>query len=408
VGKPARNHLILAFNSNGIGELWLGLRVAMELKKMGDGVAFLTLEGNTMPLRGEFPFRTFKTATSPLLPFLVERLIRESKAASLIFADYLTCGIFLRGFGQTPGAFQKIGVPMIAIDTWDSTKSPATIDCFLEDRERVPAWCESITPICPVPFLSPDTPGAYQSLPLTNVAPAKVRKHIRHTLGLKPTDRAILFCTAKWQHMDFRSDAGRLLAAALPRLVADHVKRMDDSVHLIHVGPAPYPFSESLNQRYHWIAPLPPREFDSLVSATDLLLSANISATTIGKAMAARVPTLVLQNSVGGGSVEEIEQAIGKPLSGFTRGWVHASAPLYPFSLWPVGYYSFLKPVLRDNPYVGALDVVEMLDEEAVQNALTRLTKDRAAREEQLHRQAGYLARVNMCPSAAERVHSLC
>ncbi len=408
MGKPSRSHLVLALNAKGIGELWLGLRVAMDLKSVGDRVYFLTLEGNTMALRGSFPFSTFKMATSPLLPLLVERWIRDLRAASIIFADYLTCGVFLRSKGLSPATFRKLDVPIIAIDTWDSAKTSCVIDCFVGDTEHVPPWRDEVKPICPVPFLCPDTSDAYQSLPELTAVPAKVRKHVRHALDLRPTDRAILFCTAKWQHMAYPSETGRRLAASLPQLVADYVARMDGSVHLVHVGPQAYPLGDVLKERYHWIAPLPPREFDLLVSSMDLLLSANVAATTIAKAMVARVPTLVLQNSVSGASVEEVEQASGRTVSPRTREWVRASVPLYPFSLWPVGYYRFLRPVLDDNPYIQALDVVEVLDEDNFTGALSRLTMDRAAREEQLHRQAAYLTKVSACPTAAERVLSLC
>ena len=408
MGNNGRSHLVLALNTKGIGELWLGLRVAMDLKAAGDSVSFLTLEGNAMPLRGSFPFSTFKLATSPLLPFLVERRIRGAQSASIIFADYLTCSVFLRTNGMTPATFQRIGVPIIAIDTWDSSRTPETIDCFIDDVERVPQWRDSVTPICPVPFLSPDTPGAYQSLPQMTVAPRKVRKHLRHTLGLSDRHKAVLFCTAKWQHMPFRSDSGRRLAASLPRLLAEYLSEIDETVHLVHVGPEPYPLGDCLHERYHWVAQVPPREFDLLVSSMDLLVSANIAATTIAKAMVAKVPTLVLQNSFSGASVEEVEQNVGRTLAERSREWVRASAPIYPFALWPVGYHRFLAPVLRDNPYSGAFQVVEVLDEDALKAALAALTLDRTARDAQLHLHAAYLARIEACPTAAERVLAHC
>ncbi len=77
-----------------------------------------------------------------------------------------------------------------------------------------------------------------------------------------------------------------------------------------------------------------------------------------------------------------------------------ALLPLRPFRVWPLGLHDFLAPVLRDNPYLGAIDLVELLDEEAFVDTCRRLLFDPAARAAAAARRAAYVATVTQLPSA--------
>jgi len=172
------------------------------------------------------------------------------------------------------------------------------------------------------------------------------------------------------------------------------------------VGPQRYKLGQKLNSRYHWLPPLPPVDFDQLVASMDVLLSMNISATTIAKAMVFEVPTLVLQNSISASTREEAEAAMPCAPSATLAKWLDESMPLFPFVLWPIGYYRYLKPILQDNPYVSALDVAELLHEDRIQSALSSLLFDKTARDEQAHRQASYLSHVRSLPTGAQLVQT--
>jgi hypothetical protein len=149
---------------------------------------------------------------------------------------------------------------------------------------------------------------------------------------------------------------------------------------------------------------LPPREFDQLLSEADLLVTANISATTISKAMVYEVPAMVLQNRVLAYTREEAEAQMEETASAALAEWLERSVPLYPFALWPLGYYRFVAPLLENNPYLQAVEVLEMLDEKRVEATLHRLLFDATARAEQAHRQAAYLNHVRSLPSGAQLV----
>jgi hypothetical protein len=222
---------------------------------------------------------------------------------------------------------------------------------------------------------------------------------------LADADRAVLLCTAGWQH-EIEDPDGQRLATEVPRLLWTYLAQVSPAVRLIHVGPAPLSL-EAAGKRYLWMPSMTPDNFERLLGSVDLLLSANISATTIGRALTSGVPVLVVQNSCLAQTAAEAEAAIGGCVSPSVRTWLERAAPLYRFSLWPQGCWQFLRPLLRDNPYCTALDVVELTDEPRFMETCRRLLFDAQGRDEALARQTEYVELIKRLPSAAQLIDSL-
>jgi hypothetical protein len=354
-----------------------------------------------------FPNFTFGSHASSFLPLFIGNCLQDFDASSIILSDYFTTTLFFDQAGLTSEVLTALNLPIFAIDTWDSSKSPEDIDLFIDGSRRVTTWPDVVKSICPAPFLALDsTPAVYASLPEPISLSKTARAELRSAIGLSDNSRAVLFCSAGWQHAHFESEAGRRLRGALPLLVADLVSRIGKNVHLVHVGPSEYDLNGKMNGRYHFMSPCSPRAFDELLASMDLLLSANISATTIAKAMLCEVPTLVLQNSFLVRTKEEAEAAMSVPPSAWFRQWLAESVPIYPFALWPLGYHRFLEPLLRENSYVDALEVVELLDEERIHSSMSALLFDETERQERLHKQTAYMSDVRCLPTGAEIIWS--
>ena len=400
-------HLVLSLGRKGLGEASLGIRLATDLQDAGDEVFFLAHDSNAKLFSSDFAHQLFPSHASPFFPLYLSDCLESFAADSLILSDYFTTTLFFESFGLHPEVLVSRGRPLFAIDTWDYEKVSDKIDLFVSGCRTVSLWPDHVIPLRPVPFLQPEPGrGAYRTLPVRSVVSEQKRNGLRRTYGVPAGAKAVLFCTATWQHAEYESEAGRRMAQSLPRLLADFLAAAGDQVHLVHVGPQAYPLSERMAGRYHWLPALSPGDFDALLASMDLLLSANISATTITKAMVLHVPVLVVENSVAAGSLEQAMAALPHPPSALLESWLRQSLPLFPFSLWPLGYHRFLTPVLRNNPYVDALERVEMLDEATMRRTLATLLFDSVAREEHCHRQQIYLDKVRSLPSGAQCVRA--
>jgi hypothetical protein len=86
--------------------------------------------------------------------------------------------------------------------------------------------------------------------------------------------------------------------------------------------------------------------------------------------------------------------------------WLDRAVPIFPFALWPLGFHRFLQPLLLDNPYVTAVEVVEILQQERLESVLSSLLFNRGTRENQLSHQAAYLDQVRALPTGAQIIRT--
>jgi hypothetical protein len=410
-----KRHLLIALSPTSAGRTIISAAIARDLVKLGDEVVFLVHEALVSLLATE-PFRhqAVPAHLLPLIGMYLEQVVAEFAPHSVILADYFSNANVLDAWGVAPAGLFFENVPTFTLDIWNSAETGFEADVFQSGvRQMGPGTAQqrrehlaAMHKLQPVPIIAAARgDAAFCNLPSADRMGIAERGQARDALGLNESSRVIFLSTAHWQHGDYpESPAARQLAETVPQLLAEYVARLGKQVHLVHVGPRAFALQEILEGRYHWRAALPPQAFDQLLSDVDLLITANISATTISKAMVYQVPVMVLQNCVLAFSREEAEGQMKQPASAALGAWLERSVPLYPFALWPLGYHRFVAPLLENNPYMQAVEVVEMLDEQRVEATLHGLLFDRTARAEQAHRQEAYLSHVRSLPSGAQLV----
>jgi len=70
--------------------------------------------------------------------------------------------------------------------------------------------------------------------------------------------------------------------------------------------------------------------------------------------------------------------------------------------MWPLGFFSFLRPLLAGNPYADAVAQAEVLDERAVVDGLADLLYDDGYRAARLAVQDGFAGQVLALPPTGE------
>lgn len=404
----ARRHLFLALTRAGWGETALGIRVAQQLQHTGEEPFFLVHEAAGMLFRnGTIPFEEYSDKVGPFFEFLLDEQVTLQKPASIILCDFLTTVDNLRLMGLSPDILSRYGIPIIAMDTWNFEESGTGVDIFIGKTKPVSNWIAELPfRLAPVPFVRPQAKGACSFLPAPVRLPQRIREHVRAGFGLSAHDRAVLICTANWQQTLYNDDNGQRMAGAVPPLLGRYLAEFGPSVHVIHIGPTAFAFEGSLGERYHWMPSQTSERFQHVLGSVDLYLSLNVSATTMSTAIASGIPVVVVQNSCAAQNVDEACAWATFPLSDRVRTWLEQTTPLYPFSMFPLGFFRFLAPVLVDNPYCQAFHTVELLDEEGCKSTCNALLFDRGAREALLQAQAQYTALVHKLPTAANLVQS--
>jgi hypothetical protein len=404
-----RAHLFLTLSCGGWGEATFGLSLAERLRQRNERVCFFTHASNASLFAGTtFEHHVVDDRIGSRLGPLLKAWANERDVASVVLCDSMTADALLLRYGMAETVVFELGGPVLGVDTWDYTARADAIDiCF---KRTVPReWIRDIPRLLPCPIIRPDErPGVCSFVSQPVLSTRSDRAEVRGTLGLRPDDAAVLFCTAAWQQQPAYGDAdANRCVATFPILLAHYLSELGPDVHLIHVGPAPMASLRELGERYKW---LPPQggQFDRLLGAVDLLLSANVSATTMTRAILSRVPVLVLGNACRARHMDDAMAWLGDRATPLVTEWLHDALPLYPFSLWPLGFHDFISPLLQRNPYTDAIERVEWLDHRAVVERIQALLFSASARAALQQRQDHYRRCLGRLPTAADAFDVLC
>jgi hypothetical protein len=332
IPHAAKRFLLLALDPRGWGEATFAVYLGRTLRDDGHHVNLLH-SAKTLPLLAgtDLPHQVLPDDRPAATTHAVDQSIDAFRPDALVLCDIVTTERALSVPGSDPKRVLARGLPVVGVDSWDGELTGPSVDLFRDQALEVATWLGEVPlRIRPVPFLDPVRPGACRFLPDCTPVPAGVRNDVRRELGIGDTQRAVLFCTADWQHTSYTGDGGRL-GRQLPLLLGRYLARLGSDVHLLHLGPRGYPLDPILGPRYHWLPPRTPVAFDAVLAASDLLLSANITAATVVRAVVAQTPVVVVQNSVAANSAEEVAARLGTSLLPEVEQWLDAALPIYRF-----------------------------------------------------------------------------
>ena len=397
-----RRHLVFALHDRSWGRAAIALNVAHSLSRRGDSV-HLVLNRAAAPVAHDSGIGY--TLVDEYSPSYVTDVVRSFRPTHVIHSDVFSTANFLWRTGvayeETLGQTSSVSW---TVDVWDSDRTGALVDVGAEtvNLARAPGAADlmrehSSRTLIPVPFARTEpAAGRFCALPEVRNADAGSRNG-------KRAYRRVMFCTAPWQ-TGASSTPMRRLSAGLLELLSLYLSRADSEIRLVHVGPRQSELESFLGRRCSWRGRCRPHELDQMLSDTDLFISANIAATTIPLAMLHRVPVLVIENSFEFRHSHEFDANPRLRLSAEARHILARTLPIWPFRIWPLGYFRFLEPVMEDNPYRHALETVEMFDEDGAIAAIRRLVNPGPTRDDAVGRQAAYLESIRTLPTPGDLI----
>jgi Family of unknown function (DUF6365) len=396
------NLMFFALSTAGYGETVIGLSLARQLEPLGVRSHFVISPVSEQVLkRSGVPFTTIEPRMGRLVRLLVDEDVRQFKPDAIVLADYYTyTGVFRERFGLDSWFIEEYGVPILPIDIWEWDKTSCAVDMFAEDRPTDKKILDMDVFLRPVPLAHPDREGRAYPFRLwegTERVTRRTKRHLYETFGLGPRDRLVLLTIAPWQHMaedKYLSSIGTHVLRGVPRLLAHYLAQLPDTTHFLIVGEVPPELAALPAGRVHALPPCSPARFTTMLGASDLVLSLNIGATTLGRAVLSDIPAVVLTNGFAvpdALAIGEVEAKLGG-LTPAVRSWLGDMLPLHQMRMWPLGFWEFLEPILAGNPYTGAFTDLELLDEPAVVQGLERTLYDPATRDRLAAGRAQYLS----------------
>ncbi|MDU1349841.1 DUF6365 family protein [uncultured Clostridium sp.] len=236
---------------------------------------------------------------------------------------------------------------------------------------------------CPIGnYLNHNEPNKYYyslmeaSLQYNENAKSKYRKK----LGLPENGAIILVTSATWQEtykhypnvVDFINASNKCFEKVLEKISENSLIIYVGSKHLINID------LDKTNIKF--INNIPPKTFDEYVLACDVFISRNITSTTLAKIAISGIPTLVLKNSLRINKDNQFDERF--KLTNFVANAIKDCKEIYPYRMFPVGWFSFLEPILLNNPYMDIVVEEELFDINSILNKIDKLINNNKYREE--------------------------
>jgi Family of unknown function (DUF6365) len=408
--------LHIALSTAAVGETYIGLALAGQLAEAGVQSHFVTAT-NGAALVGQhgYPGTVLDRVTGADARAVLDRVVAEVRPDAAVLVDYITyVRAMRRRLHLDPWMVEDYGLPVLPVDLAELAATDLEMDlCGWAGGLAVdPRILDLPAHLRPVPTAHPeagdDRAFPYRLLPPEPPVAAAERAAVRADLGLGPGDRLIMAPMAAWQTPGgaggMNSPLIGRLTERVPELLVHYLRRLPPTAHVLVVGYAPPAFAGLPAERLHVLPPVPAERYRTLLGSADLVLLLSMIGVTGVRAVLMDVPVLVVQNRFpvpDEDAVDAVEAALGR-LSPVVASWLRETVPVEPFRMWPKGLYHFFTPMLRDNGYLTALAVAELLDEDAVVSGLTDLLYDRESRDRLAGARARYLAELAALPPTAE------
>lgn len=287
----------------------------------------------------------------------------------VILSDLLNYAFCDTHYGLTFEDLELFKCPCGGFDLYDLKKTAGKVDTFGFIDRKIKSFDFSYLSLflqpCPIlsPFTNKQTGSVRYSLfEMQKPVRKKEQTDAKNKLGINENQKIVFITNATWQQnhrlypetIEFISSCYDSIYSSMTNLPQD--------IQIICVGPRRF-FPTNCSKNFSHIESMPEEEFKTFISAADLLVSNNFISTSMVEVALKGIPVLLLQNSyfkfkdrkgwAGGRKAPEPAQ-------------VAALEKVYPFRMFPVGWFLFLDPIVTNNPFYSILPHIEIYDNEKI------------------------------------------
>lgn len=329
--------------------------------------------------------------------------------ALVILADFINFDFCERHFGLRRADLAVFDCPVGTFDDFAWGRPGTWLDTygFPARHEAEVSLAGLAFRLRPCPLNDPTAPHPPDVHPyplLSTVDEPAGDTDIRAELGL-PADRPLVLLTgASWQHMHAPYPAVAGFVEACRTMLERVLRQVLPHADVVSVGPPTVFVDGSTPEGYHAIDQLAPDRFAALADTVSLYVSNNIVSVSLHRLALRGIPTVALFSSLErrDGQLRSLAPVEPK-LTEYAADLLGRVPEVYPFRMFPVGWYHFLDSLLAGNPFTGLVTQVESFDELACADAiLTGLERPSAEANRQ-----SYLDSLSLLPDVATILHDI-
>lgn len=367
-----KNILFIAAGDFGFGETTLALNFMNRLSKEKFTACFILAKSHEMLITNKFsfPYTMFYPTATALNKLLFKNLTLKYPPSLIILSDIFTFIDNEWSTGVTWDDLCNLHCPIASIDIYDVKSTNFKLDMMNGVIKNVPYLINDLDfLIKPCPINNPLS-GSPESMfsTIDKIDTSRNHEKVRQQFGI-PKETFIIFTAhGFWEELIIKLDRKRKwnFYSVIPELVKSHVIKMEN-IFWINVTPN---VQEGLikipNGCIYNISQIPEKQYDFLLSGTDLFITTNLISNTLWKSISMNVPSLLLHNSYSANSIEELRENTNFNITSSVKNILNNSFPAKPYWVFPIGLRSFLNHIVIDNPYMDTFQMAEIFDEQSM------------------------------------------
>jgi Family of unknown function (DUF6365) len=425
-GSGPKTVLFIVTSFWAFGELAIALEFAERMAGTGFRPLFLIPPTHRAQVAATgFDYQVMIPAAGKINRIQLADIQHTRQPALVVLADFLNYDFCERHYGLRRADLAVFDGPIGTFDDFSWGRPGAWLDTYgfqakYESEITLDGLSFRLRP-CPLnnPVEEITEPQVYPYPMLDDVCdvPDRERAAVRAELGLTRDRPVVLVTGANWQRMHEAYPRVTAFVNACQLMLERVLSGLLEHADVLAIGPQ-LVFGDRVPAGFHPLGPVPPERFRRLIQAVDLHISNNIVSVSLHRLALRGIPSVAMINSLhkrsgrlrwelpaggSGGSSPRASTAGGSggssprgstappALTEFAQGVIDDVEYLYPYRMFPVGWYQFLRSLLAGNPFSDVITQVETFDEEAALAAILPLLiagqqRDRlaAAREKYL------------------------
>lgn len=343
-----------------------------------------------------------------------ERILREYKPDILLCADVFTMDYAESWTGINLEYLKTLGLPIGSTDPyeWESTdyQWDTIVGIPIIMKRALMQGCDFILRPCPLnrPVPSEENVGVCRLFSSLERKPVMGFETWRQKLGIPKGNKVIVYVTSNWEYKSlYKLDRIDRFIKWMPKILFKYLSLTKVPISLVQIGP--FKPDISLPDRIQYIYFNNMRDQASLYLDTlfhaDLLLGTNAVSTTLSTAVYYQTPAVVLQN-FRHMSFERMGPVL-KKMPQWYQEMADDVVKCDPFRLFPWGWYDFLEPILKENPYCDTFVTAPVFEPKKAVHTLKNYLLDNDKIEDLKEKQSSYIDRLDELRPVQEFLNTL-
>lgn len=354
------------------GELQIATDFATQLLALGNKVMFLIPPSHVEKVRANnLTYRKLIPNAAALNRILLHDIENTFKPSFVVLSDFLNYAFCEKHYGLTEEDLSVFSGRIGAFDLYDFALAGKKIDTYgFRSKEisklNISNYDFLLQP-CPVNQVDNDKASNCFRYRIFDGIPARTEeeyKNARAKLGIKSSEKLVVMTSAVWQSSFKPYPQVKEMVLEVDDVIMKMIQKLPQNYKIFWVGPRHKEFQDGMVQ-IHYVKSLQPTQFEMLVDGADVFVSTNYISTSMIRAALRGIPVVLLGNSF-----------IKRP-GEFRSLRNHRNLDrlkdiniVYPYRMFPVGWYSFLEAVVRGNSFYKLTRCIEVFDDDEVLEAV--------------------------------------